>query len=265
MVGNWAGNIRYLWALLTITFKSAASQRGAMMLRGLFAVITHVFYFPVWYVMFSYAPSIGGWTLPHAFLAYGISICSWGIVALTMFGLRTLPQQIDNGELDSYLTLPKPVLLSAALSSSRNSGLGELLAGIGFMTFAGFKFHLDLTFMPLIVFMSSIVFASGILFFASFGFWLKQFYASAEEIYFNYNLMSSRPAPIFTGMFKIISLTIIPIGFMTHIPIEFIMTHQFRFLALSMLGTIGYSVFAITFFNLGLKYYESGNRFGVRG
>lgn len=260
-----AGNLRYLWALLSITFKSVASQRGAMLLRGFFAVVTHVVYFPVWYLMFSYTPSIGGWTLQHAFLGYGISIACWGIVALTMFGLRTLPQQIDNGELDSYLTLPKPVLLSAALSTSRNSGLGELLAGLGFILFAGFKYHIDLTFIPLILVMGSIVFASGILFFASFGFWLKQFYASAEEIYFNYNLMASRPAPIFTGMFKIISLTIIPIGLMTHIPIEFIMTHQFKFLIFSVVGTIAYAILAVAFFHHGLKHYESGNRFGVRG
>ena len=260
-----AGNLRYLWALLSITIKSAASQRGAMMLRGAFSVITHAIYFPVWYVMFSFTPSIGGWTLQHAFLGYGISIACWGIVSLTMFGLRTLPQQIDNGELDSYLTLPKPVLLSAALSTSRNSGLGEMLAGIALIIFAGYKYHIDLTFIPLILLMGSIVFASGILFFASMGFWLKQFYASAEEIYFNYNLMASRPASIFTGGIKIISLTLIPIGFMTHIPIEFIMTHQFKFLAFAMIGTVAYAIFAMAFFYHGLKYYESGNRFGVRG
>lgn len=260
-----AGNLRYLWALLAITFKSVASQRTAMILRGLFAVLTHLIYFPVWYVMFSFAPSIGGWTLQHAFLAYGISIACWGIVALTMFGLRTLPQQIDNGELDSYLTLPKPVLLSAALSTSRNSGLGELMAGVGLIAYAGYKYHIDLTFIPLILVMGSVVFASGVLFFASCGFWLKQFYASAEEIYFNYNLMASRPAPIFSGVFKIITLTIVPIGFMTHIPVEFLMTHQYKFLLLSLVGTIAYAVFAIAFFYTGLKHYESGNRFGVRG
>ncbi len=259
------GNIKYLWALLSITFKSAISQRGAMALRGLFSFVTHLIYFPVWYVMFSFAPSIGGWTLQHAFLAYGLSIACWGIIALFAFGLRTLPQQIDNGELDSYLTLPKPILLSAALSTSRNSGLGEVIAGVGLITFAGVKYHFDLTFIPILLTMGSIVFASGILFFASFGFWIKQFYASAEEIYFNYNLMASRPAPIFSGVFKLISLTIVPIGLMTHIPVEFIMTHQWQLLFFSIFGTVAYAIFAGSFFYMGLRHYESGNRFGVRG
>lgn len=236
-----------------------------MLIRGLFSFISTMIYFPVWYIMFSFAPSIGGWTIEHAILAYGLSITCWGIVALTAYGLRTLPQQIDNGELDSYLTLPKPVLLSAALSTSRNSGLGEVISGLALIIFGGIKYHIDLTFVPLFLIMGSIVFASGILFFASMGFWLKQFYASAEEIYFNFNLMASRPSPIFSGVFKIITLTIIPIGFMTHIPIEFIMTHQWQLLAFAMIGTLAYGLFACAFFYTGLKYYESGNRFGVRG
>lgn len=259
------GNLRYLWALLSITFKSAISQRGAMLLRGGISALTHTIYIPVWYVMFSFAPNIGGWTLQHALLAYGLATACWGIVALLAYGLRTLPQQIDNGELDSYLTLPKPILLSAALSTSRNSGLGELMIGIGLIIFAGVKYDIDLTFIPLFLVMGSIVFASGILFFASFGFWIKQFYASAEEIYFNYNLMASRPSPIFSGIFKLISLTIIPIGLMTHIPVEFILTHQWKLLFFSAFGTVAYAIFASAFFYMGLRHYESGNKFGVRG
>jgi ABC-2 type transport system permease protein len=259
------GNLRYLWALLTITFKSLASQRGAMLIRGVFSILTHALYFPVWYIIFSYATSIGSWTLQHAYLAYGLSICCWGIVALLAFGLRTLPQQIDNGELDSYLTLPKPVLMSAALSTSRNSGFGELLFGILLISFAGWQYDINLTWIPLFIVVGSLVFASGILFISSFGFWMRQFYSSAEEIVFNFNLMASRPEPIFSGFLKIITLTILPIGFMTHVPVQFIMTHQWSLLIFTLVGAMAYFVFAAAFFYGGLRHYESGNRFGVRG
>ena len=160
--------MRYLWALLAITFKSAASQRGAMMLRGVFSVLMHAIYFPVWFVIFRYTPNIGGWGIQQACLAYGIAIACWGIVSLTVYGLRTLPQQIDHGELDSYLTLPKPILMSAALSTSRSSGLGELIFGVGLILYAGIQYHIDLTWIPVVLVTGSVVFASGILFFASF-------------------------------------------------------------------------------------------------
>lgn len=258
-------NLRYMGTLLGMTVKSAASQRGAMVLRGVFSLLSNLIYFPVWYVIFGYTPSIAGWQIHHALMAYGISITCWGIVALLAYGLRTIPQQIDHGELDSYLTLPRPVLLTAALSTSRNSGLGEVVFGVGLLTHVGFHYHVDMSFVPLFIVMGSIVFASGILLFATIGFWVRQFYASAEEIYFNFNLMASRPAPIFSGVFQIIALTVIPVSLMTHVPIQFVENHNVLLLLGAVVGTAAYAVLAIAFFHFGLRYYESGNRFGVRG
>jgi len=248
-----------------MTFKSATSQRGAMLVRAFFSVITHSIYIPVWTVVFSISPDISGWTMQHAFFAYGLSISCWGIVSLLAFGLRTIPEQIDHGEFDSYLTLPRPVLLSAAISSSKNTGLGELLFGTGLIIFCGVHFGMSLVFVPLFLVMGSVVFASGVLLFATFGFWLKQYFASAEEIYFNFSLMASRPAPVFSGVFKVIALTAIPVSLMSHVPIEFVFTHHFPLLGFAILGTLAYAVMAISFFKIGLRHYESGSRFGVRG
>jgi ABC-2 type transport system permease protein len=259
------GQFRYALALIGMVFKSATSQRRAMLLRGFFSVISHLAYIPIWFVMFSYVPTIGGWGIEHALMAYGIAITSWGLVAVLAYGLRTLPQQIDHGELDGYLTLPQPVLISVALSTSKSAGLGEIIFGVGASIAAGVFYGVDLTFLPLFIVIGAIIFASGILLFASLGFWVRQFYASAEEIYFNFNLMASRPAPIFTGAIQVITLTLIPVGLMTHIPVRFAETHQTSLLLFIVLGTLAYAALAIAFFHVGLRHYESGNRFGVRG
>lgn len=258
-------NFRFFLALCHMTFKSASMQRGAMLLRAFFSITTHLIYIPVWYILFQFTPNIDGWTIEHALYAYGLAIGCWGIVSLLAFGLRTLPEQIDHGELDAYLTLPKPVLLSAAISSSRNTGLGELLFGISLLIFCHLHYGASIILVPYFLLLGSVVFASAVLFFATFGFWLRQFLASAEEIYFNFNLMASRPAPIFTGLFHILSLTLLPVGLMTHIPVEYVMGHKIELLFYSSLGTVAYAAFAILFFHIGLRYYESGNRFGVRG
>ncbi len=260
-----ANNFAFFLSLIRMTFRSATMQRGAMLIRAFFSIATHLIYIPIWLVIFSVAPDIQGWKIEHALFAYGLSISCWGIVSLFAFGLRTIPEQIDHGELDAYLTLPKPVLLSAAISSSRNTGLGEILFGLSLLIFCGVHYGVSLAFLPLFLIMGSVVFASGILFFATIGFWLKQFYASAEEIYFNFNLMASRPAPIFSGVIKILALTLIPVSLMTHIPVEFMFEHHVKVLLFAILGVVGYAVLAVSFFHLGLRHYESGNRFGVRG
>jgi ABC-2 type transport system permease protein len=259
------GSLRYAAALLRMVLKSVTSQRRAMVIRGVFSIVSHLAYIPIWFVMFSYTPTIGGWGIEHALFAYGIAIASWGLVAILAYGLRTLPQQIDYGELDGYLILPQPVLISVALSTSKSTGLGEVVFGLGACIAAGTFYGVDLTFLPLFIAVGVIIFASGILLFASLGFWIQQFYASAEEIYFNFNLLASRPAPIFTGAVQVIVLTLIPVGLMTHIPIRFAETHQFSLLVFIVLGTLAYAAFSIAFFHVGLRRYESGNRFGVRG
>lgn len=259
------GSLRYTWALLGMVMKSGVQQRGAMITRGVLSIITHCTYIPIWFIFFSYMPSMSGWGLPQALMAYGLSIACWGLVSIPFFGLRLLPQHIEHGELDSYLTLPQPVVISAALSSSKSSGLGEVVFGVALCLYAGIHYNMGIAWIPLFLMLGTIVFASGILFFGSLGFWVRQFYASAEEIYFNFNLLASRPAPIFTGFMYVLSLTLVPVAFMTHIPVEYLDTHRASLLVFVVIGTLAYAVFAVGFFYLGLKHYESGNRFGVRG
>lgn len=258
-------DLRFALELLKMTLKSVASQRNSMLLRAFFAFTNHAIYIPVWLVIFSVSPDIQGWTLQHVFLTYAMSMCCWGIVFFTAFGLRTIPDQIDHGEFDAYLTLPKPVLLSAAISSSKNTGVGDFLFGCGLLIFCHFHFGVSLALMPFFIVMGCVVLASAVLFFATLGFWLRQFYGSAEEIYFNFSLLATRPAPIYTGVFKVIALTVVPVSLMAQIPVEFIFTHQWPLLAFGVIGTIAYATLAIAFFHVGLRHYESGNRFGVRG
>ncbi|MBL8638542.1 MAG: ABC-2 family transporter protein [Alphaproteobacteria bacterium] len=259
------GSFRYAMALMGMVLKSAASQRGAVLLRGASSLLIHLCYIPVWFVMFSRIPSINGWGIEHALLAYAVATSCWGLVSLLAYGLRTIPEQIDNGEMDGYLTLPQPVLISAAICTSKSTGLGEVIFGIAVCVYAGIHYGTNLSYLPLLILLGSAILAGGVLFIASLGFWMRQYYSSAEEIYFNLNLMSSRPAPIFTGVFQLISLTILPFGLMTHAPIQMVAAHQTSLLSLVIIGVVGYCIFSISFFYLGLKRYESGNRFGVRG
>lgn len=260
-----AANFKYFLILLRMTFKSATSQKLALLLRAIFSLATHLIYIPVWIVIFSITPDIAGWTMKHALFAYALSITCWGIVSLFTYGLRIIPQQIDHGEFDSYLTLPRPVLLSAAVSSSKNTGVGEILFGLAVFIFCAQHFGMSLVFVPLFLCMGSMVFASAIIMIASLGFWLRQFYASADELYFNFVLMASRPAPIFTGIAKVIALTILPVSLMSRVPVEFAFTHHVPLLIYAALGVLAYAVLAISFFHIGLRRYESGSRFGVRG
>lgn len=67
------------------------------------------------------------------------------------------------------------------------------------------------------------------------------------------------PEGIYKGVIKTLLMTVIPISFITHIPMRLV--HSFDWSTLSLLigMTVLYCTFAFWFFMKGLKRYESGN------
>lgn len=257
--------LRYFLKLISINMKSIASLRIAGVIRTVFQLSQHALYLLIWVVMFEHIPSIGGWTREHLFLAYGLGIFAWGMLAFIGYGLRTLPQQIDQGELDIALTQPKPVLMNIAVSSSKGSGPPETIMGVLLMLYCGWSLGLSLPLLLLMACCAFLVFASIVLMIASLGFWVGQMYEWAEELYYNLFIISNRPEGIFTGVLKIITFTAMPVAFMTWLPVRVLIDKQYELIIITFIATLVLMGLAIKLFYRGLSHYESGNRFGVRG
>lgn len=261
-----AGNtMHYFLKLVAVNMKSIASLRVAALIRTTFQIAQHALYLLIWVVMFDHIPSIGGWTREHLFLAYGIGIFAWGLMAFIGYGLRSLPQQIDQGELDVALTQPKPVLMTVAVSSSKGSGPPEAIMGLMLMTYCGVVLDVSLPLLLLMSICAFLVFASMVLMIGSLGFWVGQMYEWAEELYYNIFIISNRPEGIFTGGLKLMTYTAMPVAFMTFLPVRVLIDHQYELIAATLGGTIILVALALWLFHAGLRHYESGNRFGVRG
>lgn len=258
-------DLRFFLHLLRLNLKAARSMRLAYTLRSVFAIVTHSIYIVLWFVFFDAIPSLGGWQLEHILLAYGMAIAAWGIVSFLAYGLRTLPRQIETGELDTYLTQPRPVLLNIAMSSPKITGPGEVIFGLALAIYAAVRADVALGLFALALACACLVFASIILAFASLGFWVRDFHSSAEELYFNFNLLSTRPAPIFTGWLKLLIFTVVPVGFMTHLPLQFLLDNQSGAIFATIAGTCACMAGSYALFRYGLGCYESGNRFTAVG
>ena len=61
------------------------------------------------------------------------------------------------------------------------------------------------------------------------------------------------------------AVTLLPVAFLTHLPIKWLMEHNLYALGWSVAGTAGLCAVSFGIFRAGLRRYESGNRFGVRG
>ncbi|MGB1076809.1 MAG: ABC-2 family transporter protein [Bdellovibrionales bacterium] len=258
-------NLAYIWALLKVNMKSALSLRATYAIRLIFNISNHAIYMCIWFIIFDRVESIGGWGIEHILLAYGIGIMVWGLISFLAFGLRKLPYQIDNGELDAYLTQPRPILINIALGMHAAAGPPEIIFGAIVLAFASAMTGVSFLWLLFMVICATLVFGSMILAYGSVGFWLQGFHTTSEEINFNAFIISNRPEAVFDGWLHLFILTIIPVTFMIHLPIEFLLTYKITALLGTIFGTLLCMAISYLIFQTGLRRYESGNRFGVRG
>ena len=95
------------------------------------------------------------------------------------------------------------------------------------------------------------------------------FYTSGTErlgnnIMMTFLIFSNQPATIFTGIYKVIFLTVIPAGFVSLFPVTLLKSFTWTEFAVFTLGTGGIFLLSLFFFYRGLRRYASGNRFGIR-
>src|SRR5689334_23719986 len=122
-----SNNLPFAWALLATNFRAAAALRGAFVMQVVFMVVNNLTFFVFWWVLMRRVPDLRGWRLGDIQVLFGVVAAGFGLTVTLAGGVRHLGRFIDEGELDTLLTQPKPVLLYALGLRSQASGCGDLL------------------------------------------------------------------------------------------------------------------------------------------
>lgn len=265
MVDKLTSILNHFWALLKINLKSQISLRGVFITQALMMTLNNIIFFMIWVVFFHKFKTINGWGLEHMATMYGLGVVAFGIFAVCFRGLSEMSYTIDNGGLDTYLIQPKPMLLSISASRSDASGFGEILSGT-ILLIVGFDVLKDqfLWLLPLLL-MGTVVWFSFALILGSLSFWLKDMGEFTNNVMMSFIILATKPASVYTGVLKAVVFTIMPVAYLSLLPIQFLMTGNWNFILGALVGTLTLLLFSVWFFNRGMKRYESGNRFGVQG
>jgi ABC-2 type transport system permease protein len=105
--------------------------------------------------------------------------------------------------------------------------------------------------------------ATGVLFHAT-AFWLGPVNSLARQAWEFLITFSVYPHTIYGGVLRLLLFTALPAGFVGFLPVELVRRFEWTTLAALVGGSLVYAVLAVVVFRLGLRRYESGNRFGVR-
>ena len=188
-----------------------------------------------------------------------------GLAITLAGGVRYLGQFIEEGELDTLLVQPPPVLLHAVGMRSQSSGFGDMVSGLILIALSGQVSWIDTPRVVVAIVAAALVFAaSGILFF-SVAFWLGKSDTVARQMWELVITFSLYPEPLFGGVLRLLLFTLIPAAWVGYVPADLARHASAGQLLLLASAAAGYLVLAAVMFQRGLRRYASGSRFAVFG
>ncbi|MDD4557264.1 MAG: ABC-2 family transporter protein [Alphaproteobacteria bacterium] len=258
-------NLNLFWSIQRNNFKSAFASKSDAFMNFFLMLLNNLLFVFMWWALLENRGSINGWTMQHLYLMHGINNFGFGIYAVFFRGCEAIPQYIENGSLENYITSPRNSLFLVLTSESTFANWGDIATGIILFICSGYYTDLQNIFTFLVLTMIvSVIFVAFRLALSTLSFYKNDIDRFGHNIFMSFLIFSSQPASVFGGWYKVIYLTIIPAGFISLFPVEIITDFKWVNLAILLSFTTALSSFAIWFFYRGLKRYSSGNKFGVR-
>lgn len=121
--------IRLYLDLLWLDFYARSQYRTDFFIGLMTAVLLHAGTLGTLWLIFLRVPALGGWNAPQAAVLYALFSIAMGLVNLLGAGLRDLPNQIEQGELDGILILPANPYFQM-LPRFNPMSLGDILIGV---------------------------------------------------------------------------------------------------------------------------------------
>lgn len=255
--------LKFIFAVWKANLQSLMEYRASFLTQMIGMMMNDFMYFAIWIIFFQRFKDVNGWGVGDMYITYGVLASAFGLVALLFGNAFTLSEIINNGRLDYYLSLPRPVLLHAVASRTIASGMGDFTYGfISYGLSGQFSWDGLLRFM-LATLLAATVFVSFLILIQSLAFWMGVI-SNLTNLFVNAMItFGIYPTTLFDNYAKLILFTVIPAAFVGAVPAEFIRSFTWQTLAELLAGAFIFLTLAVTIFRLGLRRYESGSAIQV--
>src|SRR5262249_44620927 len=122
--------IEFYGTLLKTSIRASMSRRAAALLEAFLMMANYIIFFSLWWIFFKKVQTVGNWTVTDMSILMCICMAGYGLMQIVCGGTRKLARTITSGELDVYLSQPKPVLLHICGSRSAVKGWGNIASTI---------------------------------------------------------------------------------------------------------------------------------------
>jgi len=209
---------------------------------------------------------IAGWTYPELLMLYGVNMVFSELILgfAFIYNLRDLPNKIATGTLDIILTKPMNSQYAVSLWRPYFAMFPSLISGviiaiIGFRQ-TGIEFHIAN------IFPFCIVFGSGLVMAYSLGMMIStisMWWVNAQPLPMlaqQFIFLSKHPYSVYSGMWKILFLTVIPVAFMVSIPSSiFLGNLEWWWIPASLSLAALFLYASHIFWNFALRHYSGAS------
>lgn len=251
-------NLKIMLISVKYNLMKAMENNIAFLTSVIMMIFNNATFIIQWITIFAFKETLGSYSLNDVMLFWAISSGSFGLAHVLFNGIVKMPEYIETGKLDAYLTVPKNPLCYLATSSLEPSAFGDFLYGYIALIIFNFSLKNILLYTVLIIF-GALIYISFVSIFSSLTFFFYKSSVLADalrDVFLNGSLY---PDVIFNRAVKIIFFTLIPSGFAAWIPVHLIMNFNLLNFTILITFTIFIVTLAFIVFNRGLKNYSSSN------
>lgn len=243
-----------------VNLSSALEYRASFVMQAFGMALNNLTFVFFWFIAFEkLGGDIGGYAFADVMFIWGTMSSAFGLALIVFGGARDLTNLIVSGELDTFLLQPKDVLLSCICSRTSLSAWGDFAYGFALIAFtqggSGGAWLFFLLAVPVGALLVTAVMISA----HALTFYLGQasiIGGMALDFVINFCIY---PAGIYHQGVRVLMMTLLPAGFIVHIPLQMARGFTPLTFALWLGGSALYCVLSWVLFYRGLKKYESGN------
>ena len=254
----------FLSQLWRVNLLSAMEYRVSFITQISGMTLQNGLYFIFWILFFDRFEVLHGWTLQDMILLFAIVGTGLGLTMMLFGNCTRIATIIAAGDLDRYLSLPRPILLHVLASRTSVPSVGDFTFGLIWFVIAGDFTLGHIGRFLLATLLVACTFTAVLVLINSLAFWLGRSEILAEHFLNAMVTFSLYPGTLFDGAARIVLFTLVPAGLTGALPVEMLRNFEVAKLAWLCLGTGIFVGLAILVFHWGLRRYESGSAIQVR-
>ncbi|OXM15734.1 ABC transporter permease [Paenibacillus herberti] len=262
--GFWIGTLPFLFTCWKLNLAGAMEFRLSFLMTAGMMFLNNIIWLLFWGIFFSRFPSVGGWELADIMLLWAVSAGGFGWANMLFGNFSRIAYLTAHGELDVYMTQPKPVLLNILASRMSLTAIGDFLFGLAIYVYVGDHSLGGLLRFLLALLMSGLFFLFFTLAAGSLAFFIGNAEGIAFQLFNGFLTFTTYPTDIFKGLGRMMLFTILPAGFISYMPIGLLRGWDNGFMFTAAAALLALTALALLLFYTGLRRYSSGNRMAMR-